>query len=303
MKIDPLWKQIVTEKVLKTAVRFPSRWLQSPQWARQGSNQLSRIFSKNSDVQIRKIQLAGLSAEEFKPSDEANQMLIHLHGGSFFFGSMQTHRGFLSHLCARTQAQILHVDYPLAPETKFPDALEQLVAFYHHLLGQGFDPKNLFLSGDSSGANLALALALRLRDENLPQVAGLVLMSPWLDLTLSGASLRFNQTHDAMLSIECLAIGTEHYLHEEVDRGDARVSPLFDDLSGLPPTLVQVGSKEILLDDAQRFAHRAQGAGVDVSLKIYTGMWHDFMLFHQWFEEGQRALADVGQFLHALYKD
>ena len=105
--------------------------------------------------------------------------------------------------------------------------------------------------------------------------SGMILMSPYLDLTLTSESLRFNQKHDALLSIEALQAGINHYLKDGIQADDPRVSPLFDDLDGLPPTLVQVGSKEILLDDSKRFREKAEQADVKVHFKLYTGMWHN----------------------------
>ena len=134
---------------------------------------------------------------------------------------------------------------------------------YTTLLGQGIQAKDIILSGDSCGANLALGLALKIRDEGLAQVSGLILLSPFLDLTLSSESLRYNRKHDALLSIETLEAGINYYLPKSMDTADPAISPLFADLSGLPPILVQVGSKEILLDDAQRFKEKAEQAGVD----------------------------------------
>ena len=124
-------------------------------------------------------------------------------------------------------------------------------------------------------------------------------MSPFLDLTLSGESLRLNQEHDALLSIEALQAGIQHYLKDAIPADDPRVSPLFDDLSGLPPTMLQVGSKEILLDDAKRFKEKAEQAGVKVQFKLYTGMWHNFQMFNAWFPEAKQALLDVADFAHS----
>ena len=131
-------------------------------------------------------------------------------------------------------------------------------------------------------------------------MAGLILLSPFLDLTLSSESLRYNAKHDALLSIETLETGIDYYVPKAIDKADPSVSPLFADLSGLPPTLVQVGSKEILLDDAQRFKEKAEQANVAVTFKLYTGMWHEFQLFHAWFDEAQQALADLAEFAHQL---
>jgi acetyl esterase/lipase len=255
------------------------------------------------DVQVRSLRLGQLNAEELKPQQQSTQLIFHIHGGVFFLGSLKTHRAFLSQIAARTQMQVLHVDYPLSPEHPFPEAVDTLFEVYLNLLNQGIQAKDIILSGDSCGANLAVALAIKIRQAQREQVSGLILLSPFLDLTLTSESLRFNQKHDALLSIEALETGIAYYLPKEVDRGDPRVSPVFEDLTGLPPTLIQVGSKEILMDDGKRFQQQAQAAGVDVEFKIYTGMWHNFQMFSTWFEEAQQALADLATFAHRLDRD
>lgn len=303
MKISPLTKQLFTERFLKTAIRAPSQLNLPPSTMRFALEQLCRIIPQNPDIRIRPLRLAGLRAEELKPQNESTQLIFHIHGGAFFLGSMNTHRAFLTQVAARTQMQVLHLDYPLSPEHQYPEALEALFDVYCQLLDQGIQAKDIILSGDSCGANLALALALRIQKDALPQVSGLILMSPFLDLTLSSESLRFNRKHDALLSIEALEAGIDYYLPKSVDRADPCVSPFFAKLAGLPPIHVQAGSKEILLDDAQRFKDKADEAGVDVEFKIYTGMWHNFQMFSAWFEEGQRALADLSDFAHRLDRD
>ena len=303
MKISPLTKQLITEHFLKTAVRAPSQFNLPPNTLRFALEQLCRAIPKNPDIQIRPLRLAGLRAEELKPQQKSTQLILHIHGGAFFLGSMKTHRGFLTQVAARTQMQVLHLDYPLSPEHPYPEALDALFDVYCQLLDQGIQAKDIILSGDSCGANLALALALRIKKELLPQVSGLILMSPFLDLTLSSESLRYNRKHDALLSIEALEAGIDYYVPKSVDRADPQVSPFFADLSGLPPIHLQVGSKEILLDDAQRFKDKATEAKLHVEFKIYTGMWHNFQMFSTWFEEGRRALADLSDFAHRLDQD
>jgi len=228
---------------------------------------------------------------------------LHIHGGAFFLGSMNTHRAFVSDLAASTQMQVIHLDYPLSPEHPYPEAIDALFDVYQLLLEQGIQAKDIILSGDSCGANLALALALRIRDEQRPQVSGLILLSPFLDLSLTSESIRYNSKLDALLSIEALETGIDYYVPEQIDPADPLVSPLFDDLADLPPTLVQVGSKEILLDDAQRFRDKATKAGVDVTFKLYTGMWHNFQMFNAWFTEAKMALDDIAAFAQALDQD
>lgn len=303
MKIDPLWKQLITESILKTAIRKPSQFNLPPNSIRFALEQMCRVFPSNKDVQVRSLRLAGLRAEEIKPQGESTQLILHIHGGAFFLGSLDTHRAFLTHMAARTQMQVLHVDYPLAPESVYPEASDAIFDIYTTLLGQGIQAKDIILSGDSCGANLALGLALKIRDEGLPQVSGLILLSPFLDLTLSSESLRYNRKHDALLSIETLEAGIDYYVPKFMDTADPAISPVFADLSGLPPILVQVGSKEILLDDAQRFKEKAEQAGVDLTYKLYTGMWHNFQMFHTWFDEGKQALADLAEFAHRLDRD
>ncbi|TCB76614.1 alpha/beta hydrolase [Acinetobacter sp. ANC 4173] len=303
MKISAPWKQFITESLLKTTIRTPSQYNLPPNMLRHSLEQLCKIFPTQADVQVRPLRLGQFHAEELKPQQESTQLIFHIHGGVFFLGSLNTHRAFLSQIAARTQMQVLHVDYPLSPEHPFPEAIDALFEMYLNLLDQGILAKDIILSGDSCGANLAVALAIKIRQAQLEQVSGLILLSPFLDLTLTSESLRFNQKHDALLSIEALEAGIDYYLPADIDRGDPRVSPLFDDLTGLPPTLIQVGSKEILMDDGQRFKQQAEAAGVQVEFKIYTGMWHNFQMFSAWFEEAQQALADLAAFAHRLDKN
>lgn len=298
-----MWKQYLTEAVLKTTIRAPSRFSLPPATLRVALDQMCRIFPLNKEVAIRPIRLAGIRAEEIKPQSSSTQLIFHIHGGAFFLGSLNTHRAFMTELAARTQMQVLHVDYPLAPDAGFPDALDALYDIYQTLLDQGVLPKDIILSGDSCGANLALALALRLKTDPQQLPSGLILMSPFLDLTLSSESLRLNKKHDALLSIEALEAGIDYYLGDSIPKDDPRVSPLFDDLRGLPPTMVQVGSKEILLDDAKRFRDKAKEADVEVEFKLYTGMWHNFQMFNAWFEEASQAIADLAVFAHQLDRD
>ena len=303
MKIADPWKQIITEQFLKTTIRTPSRFSLPPSSQRFLLEQMCSAFPRNKSIQIRPLRLAGLRAEELKPETEATQLILHIHGGAFFLGSMNTHRAFVSDLAASTQMQVIHLDYPLSPEHPYPEAIDALFDVYQLLLEQGIQAKDIILSGDSCGANLALALALRIRDEQRPQVSGLILLSPFLDLSLTSESIRYNSKLDALLSIEALETGIDYYVPEQIDPADPLVSPLFDDLADLPPTLVQVGSKEILLDDAQRFRDKATKAGVDVTFKLYTGMWHNFQMFNAWFPEAKMALDDIATFAQALDQD
>lgn len=304
MKINPLLKQYITESFLKTSLRFPSRLNLPPTVLRIALEQLCKIFPQSKHVDIRKLRIAGIRAEEIKPQAESTQLIFHIHGGAFFLGSLGTHRAFMSELAVKTQMQVLHIDYPLAPEQRYPDIGDAIYDVYQMLLDQGTLPKDIIVSGDSCGANLALALLLRLKSEDRSQLpSGLILMSPFLDLTLTSESLRYNQKHDALLSIEALEAGIQYYVPKNIDRSIPELSPLYGDFEGLPPTLVQIGSKEILLDDASRFYEKAKEADVKVSYKLYTGMWHNFQMFSPWFDEAKQALSDVAEFAQQLDRD
>jgi acetyl esterase/lipase len=158
------------------------------------------------------MRLAGVRGEEIKAQATATQLIFHIHGGAFFLGSLNSHRALMTDIAARTQMQVIHVDYPLAPEHPYPEAIDAIFDVYQTLLVQGIKPKDIIISGDSCGANLALALCLRLKQQPELMPSGLILMSPYLDLTLTSESLRFNQKHDALLSIEALQAGIKHYL-------------------------------------------------------------------------------------------
>ncbi|WP_436917522.1 alpha/beta hydrolase [Acinetobacter schindleri] len=303
MKISPLTKQLITETILKTSIRKPSQFNLPPAALRKALEQFCKLFPVDKNVEIRSLKLAGLNAEEIKPQQEATQLIFHIHGGAFYLGSMKTHRAFMSQIAARTQMQVLHVDYPLSPEAPYPAALDAVFNVYMQLLDQGVQAKDIILSGDSCGANLALALALKIQKLELPQPSGLILLSPFVDLTLTSESLRYNQVHDALLSIETLESGIQYYVPSSIEHGNPEVSPYFADLTGLPPMHIQVGSKEILLDDAQRLRDKALAAGVEVEFKLYTGMWHNFQMFSAWFDEARQSLADLADFAHRLDRD
>lgn len=298
MTMNSALKKYMTEIALKTTLHLPSRFSLPPITLRFALEQLCKIFPQAKDVEIHHHSLAGIHAEEIKTANASKQIILHIHGGAFFLGSLNTHRAFMSEIASRTQMRVIHLDYPLAPEAPYPEAFEAVCDAYQQLLNEGNLAKDIIISGDSCGANFAVALALKIKAENPAQLPNaLMLLSPFLDLTLTSESLRFNQKHDALLSIELLEIGMNYYLPEDTDRSLPQISPLFADLTGLPPTLVQVGSKEILLNDATRFEEQAKLAGVDVTYKLYTGMWHNFQMFSAWFDEAKQSITDIADFV------
>jgi len=160
MKLGTVWKYYFTESLLKATIRTPSQFNLAPNALRPLLDQLCRLFPQNPTVQIRPLRLAGVRGEEIKAKASATQLIFHIHGGAFFLGSLNTHRALMTDIAARTQMQVVHVDYPLAPEHAFPEAIDAIFDVYQALLVQGIKPKDIIISGDSCGANLALALCL-----------------------------------------------------------------------------------------------------------------------------------------------
>jgi acetyl esterase/lipase len=209
------------------------------------------------------------------PESRPDRIILYLHGGAFVCRWPGMHAAMLGRWCARLRARALMVDYRLAPEHPFPAAPDDCLAAYRWLLGAGHDPRTIVLAGDSAGANLALVTLQQSRADGRQMPACAVLLSPPVDFTLSSRSLVANAGCDPMLDLaEVVALRRfyappERYL-------DPRVSPLFGSFAGLPPLLLQVGGREVLLDESTRAAARAHAAGVAVQVEIWNHMWHAF---------------------------
>jgi acetyl esterase/lipase len=191
---------------------------------------------------------------------------------------------------------VLALDYRLAPEHPFPAALDDALAAYRWLLAEGADPRRIAVMGDSAGGGLAFSLLLRLRDQGAPLPAAAVALSAWTDLALTGASLRLNAAADPMLNAEDLPKLAACYL-ASADPRDPYASPLYGDATGLPPTLIQAGSDEILHDDSTRMADRLRAAGCEVELEIWPRMPHAWHLFAPVLPEARRAIERIGAFV------
>jgi monoterpene epsilon-lactone hydrolase len=225
-------------------------------------------------------------------------VIFYLHGGAYAIGTAAASVGLASDLARRAGAQLVTVDYRLAPEHPHPAALDDVVAAYRGLLDGGVAASAIGIAGESAGAGLAAATLVALKHAGLPQPTGAVLMSPWVDLTLSGDSISAKAAVDPALTPEGLRRRADDYVADG-DRTADLVSPIFADLTGLPPLLIQAGSHEILLDDATRLASHAAAAGVGVRLEVTPGVPHVFQGFAAMLDEGDAALTSAGEFLRA----
>lgn len=229
------------------------------------------------------------------PASHADRHVLFLHGGAYRTGAPATYRHFTWRIAAAARASVLAIDYRLAPEHPFPAALEDAVAAFRWLLAAGAKPGKILIMGDSAGGGLALATLLKLRDERCPLPGAAVALSPWTDLALTGASLKLNARSDPMLEVEHLPALVEEYL-AGADPRLPYASPLYGDLTGLPPTLIQVGGDEILRDDAVRMHERLQRAGCEAELEIWPRMPHVWQAFAPVLPEARQAIDRIGDF-------
>jgi acetyl esterase/lipase len=249
------------------------------------------------DTETRYDELGGVPAMHVStPTSRSDRHILFLHGGGYVTGSPELYRDVLWRFAEAAAARVVAVRYRLAPEHPFPAALDDAVAAWHGLLAEGADPRGTVFMGDSAGGGLAFGLALRLRDarENLP--AAIVALSPWTDLAVTGDSVGRNAAADPMLDPDSVPFLASRYL----DGSDPRhpyASPLYGDPAGLPPALIQVGSDEILLDDAVRMAARLRDAGCEVELEIWPRMPHVWQAFAWILPEARQAIARIGAYV------
>ncbi|HEX4531997.1 MAG TPA: alpha/beta hydrolase [Acidimicrobiia bacterium] len=232
-------------------------------------------------------------------NDSANTIL-YFHGGVYVIGSAATSVPLVSDLARRARAKAVTVDYRLAPEHPYPAAVDDACAAYEGLLAQGTAAGQIALAGESAGAGLAVATLLALRDAGTPLPSSALLMSPYADLTLSGETLLGNQAIDPILTPEGLRLRVPDYVGG-ADAANPRISPVFGDLRGLPPLLIQVGSHEILLSDALRLAGRAAIDEVAVTLEVTPGVPHVFQGYAAMLDEGDAALDRAAAFLETRF--
>ncbi|MBS0619742.1 MAG: alpha/beta hydrolase [Spirochaetes bacterium] len=234
---------------------------------------------------------------EFVPG----RVLLYSHGGGYTLFSRRTHQGLASRLAVEFAAQALVYDYRLAPEHKFPAAIDDALAAYGHLLKVGYLPQNIILAGDSAGGGITFALPLALRDLGLPLPGLLIGLSPWVDMTSSGLSMKENADKDVMLNAHGIDDFKLKYLGD-CDLKHPYVSPLFANLAGLPPVMLQAAGDEILRDDSVRLAAALRAAGVQVELDVWPGLFHVFEFAWRWLPQANEAIGKLGEFVRRHYK-
>ena len=287
-------------------VRLGLRWFvkrrdhsaKTPAQARQWGAAVERLIPHPpAGTRTTAVSAGGVPAFRIvTPESRNDRHLLFLHGGAFVLGSSEFYRHVTWRFARAARAALLTVDYRLAPEHRFPAALEDAANAYRWMLAEGIDARRIALIGDSAGGNLVFALLLKARDEALPLPGAAVGLSPWLDLALESPSFKINAEADPLLNTAEFPRLVRYYL----DGADPHVpyaSPVYGDFSGLPPTLIQVGSDEILRDDAVRAAEKIRASGGEVELEIWPRMPHVWHLFATILPEARAAIEHIGDFL------
>jgi acetyl esterase/lipase len=255
------------------------------------------------DVTVTAAALGGVPTAEITVDGiEPRHVVLYFHGGVYVMGDASLTADLASQVGRRTQAKVISVDYRLAPENPYPAAIDDALAAYEALLHSGIAPSNIAFAGESAGGGLAIATLVNARDRGLPLPAAAFVMSPYADLTLAGTTMQTKREVDPLMSLEALQDRVNDYTSGQ-DAALALISPVFADLSGLPPLIIQAGTHEVLLDDALRLARQAATADVEVTLDITPGVPHVFQAYYPILDEAAAALDRAGQFLSAHLAD
>jgi acetyl esterase/lipase len=251
------------------------------------------------DVTVTAGALGGVPTAEITVDGiEPRHVVLYFHGGVYVLGDAFLSADLASQVGRRTSAKVISVDYRLAPEHPYPAAVDDALAAYRALLDNGMAPSDIVFAGESAGGGLAVVNMVNARDHGLPLPAGAYVMSPYADLTLAGTTLETKREVDPLFTRELLQARVTDYTAGQ-DASLGLISPIFADLSGLPPLIIQAGSHELLLDDAVRLAGQAAAADVEVTLEITPGVPHVFQAYSAILDEGAAALDRAGRFLSA----
>lgn len=286
--------EIEAIRALLSSKPRPVGWLER----RKRLDDVGSVWPVAADVKLTAVEVGGVPGEwSIVPGSNPSCVLMFFHGGGYCSGSIASHRRLVTEAGRAAGVRTLAVAYRLAPEHPFPAAYDDALTAWRFLRDQNIPAAHIAVGGDSAGAGLTLALISRLRDarEELPRCAWLI--SPWTDLTMSGSTFLSKEAVDPLIHKQYLNELADAYLPSGMDRKDPRVSPLYADHSGFPPTLIQVGSAETLLDDATRFAAVAGAVDVRVTLEIWPHMIHAWPLWNAQLEPGRRALVNAGTFI------
>src|SRR5215813_5141056 len=266
---------------------------------RETYDQLGQQFPLPDGVSVTTTDAGGVNAEWAQAQNaRRDAVILYFHGGGYVIGSPTSHRHLVAALSQAAGVSALAVDYRLSPEHPFPAAVDDAARAYQWLLQSGIAPSRIVIAGDSCGGGLTVATLLALRERGLPLPAAGVCLSSWVDLTITAESYTTKADVEPIITRESVTAWAQAYLQGQ-DVRTPLASPIFADLSGLPPLLIQVGTEEVLLDDSTRLGARAKAAGVDATLEVWDEMIHVWHFFYPMLREGREAIARIGEFVRA----
>jgi acetyl esterase/lipase len=234
--------------------------------------------------------------------EKSNQIMLFLHGGAYILGTPRFYTELVYHIAQSSHMDVFLLDYRLAPEHQFPSAIDDAIKAYEYLINTGYKPENIIIAGDSAGGGLTIATLISLRDKKLALPKCAICIAPFFDFTFSGASIQKNNKKDYMLRItEKAKTDLINMYLKDTDIKNPLVSPIFADLTGLPPIFIQVGGCDVLLDDSLRFAEKAKKEQVNITLEVWQEMPHDFHLLVRVLPEAKRAINRIGEYLLSIH--
>lgn len=276
---------------------------------RQRRGAFERLMASTPDptrVQIRHLDVNGVEADLIWPArlhhPLGRRAILYLHGGGFYSGSLRTHRNIAGSLAKAASADVLLIDYRLTPEHGFPAQVDDALAAYRWLLASGYRPENIVVAGESVGGTLAIEVTLRQLRLKGPLPAAVVAMSPVTDFAVTGASMTANAGSDPFMGKSELELIRNAYIGDKSPVNPER-SPLYANMAGFPPLLLQVGSRETLLDDTLRLEDKARQAGVDVTVEVWAGMIHQWQVFPFWIDDAKKSNGKMAEFAIAHFAD
>ena len=265
--------------------------------SRAGFEKLARVVGGKTPASIQQVDAGGVPSELVSAEGASDDTAtLYLHGGGYVIGSPKTHRELARRLSTASQAQVLVSDYRLAPEHPFPAPVEDAVTAYRWLLDEGYAPERLSIAGDSAGGGLTAAALVSIRDRGLPLPACGVCLSPWVDMEGLGDSMTTRADRDPMVQKEGL-VGMAGVYLADADPRSPLAAPMYANLDGLPPLLIQVGASETLFDDAVRLDEKARAAGVETTFEEWDDMIHVWHIFAPILDEGQQAIERMAEFM------
>jgi acetyl esterase/lipase len=264
---------------------------------RKQTDKLTEVQPLAKGVLLRPAEIANVPVESaYTENASEDKLILFLHGGGYHMGSIASYRYFASDMAKATGVRVMTVEYRLSPENPFPAAIEDVIAVYRNLISGGMLPKNIVFAGNSAGGGLCLAASFALRDNAEALPAALILYSPWTDLTMSSASVKNNTAIDVLLIPEEQNIAAQRYANGE-DLRNPLISPLFGDFHGMPPILIHAGTDDIISDHSVNVAEKARTAGVDVILKMWKGMCHNFTIFERVIPEAKKSFCESAVYI------